>query len=359
MKIAQVCPRFHPCIGGVEIHVKEISQRLSSKYDIEVLTTDPSKSLQKEERINSLVVRRFNSFAPSDAYFFSSALKKYIKENFGNYDVVHAHSYHALPAYYTACAKKDPSKTKLIFTPHYHGKGHSFVRNLLHRPYRLLGSKILKKSDAIICVSEYEKNLLLRNFRVDCSIHTIPNGINIEEFADIVKSEKSDGSRKILYVGRLEKYKGIDYVIKVMSALDSSYRIEIIGDGSYKRNLIKLVEKLNLNDRVHFHQSLGRGELIKKYAEASLLVLLSKHEAYGLVVAEALAAKTPCIVANEAALAEWVDNRNVFGVDYPVDIEKLAELIESVSGVSVENLRLRSWDDVAEGVSKVYESVLE
>ena len=88
-----------------------------------------------------------------------------------------------------------------------------------------------------------------------------------------------------------------------------------------------------------------------------MLVLLSKYEAYGLVVAEALACKTPCIVANTSALSEWIDNRNVFGIDYPICIKKLVNLIKEVSGVSVEGVNLLTWDVAVKKLKRVYRGV--
>ena len=105
-------------------------------------------------------------------------------------------------------------------------------------------------------------------------------------------------------------------------------------------------------------KDLSREELIRKYAEADIFVLLSKHEAYGIAVAEALAAKTPCIVAKTSALSEWVDNRNVFGLNYPISIEELTDLINRVSGIGVEGVNVPSWDSAVERLKKVYRGVL-
>jgi len=354
MRVAQVCPRFPPHIGGVETHVYEISKRLAKDFDVEVLTTDPSGNLDKEELIDGVFIRRFRSFAPYDAYYFSSKLYKFLKKNSDKYDVIHAHNYHAFPALFAAMVKK---RSKLVFTPHYHGKGHSLFRNLLHKPYKLLGRKIFNRADAIICVSEYEKNLVLRNFNIeDDRIHIIPNGINLDEFENVdeIKKSKDPSIKIILYVGRLEKYKGIDYTIEALSKLSDEYILEIVGKGPYKQNIVKLANKLGVLHRIRFYQDLSRQKLIEKYAKADVLVLLSKYEAYGLAVAEALAAKTSCIVAKEAALREWVDNKNVFGVEYPVDAEELAKLIKHIAGAEVKNNKLVSWDHVTAQVKRIY-----
>lgn len=51
IKVAQVCPRYYPYIGGVETHVESISERLAGQgLDVEILTTDPSGNLLSEEQ---------------------------------------------------------------------------------------------------------------------------------------------------------------------------------------------------------------------------------------------------------------------------------------------------------------------
>ena len=62
--------------------------------------------------------------------------------------------------------------------------------------------------------------------------------------------------------------------------------------------------------------SLTQYELLKMCAEAEKFILLSQREFWSIVVAEALASKVPCIVANTSALVEGIDNDNCFGIDY-------------------------------------------
>ncbi len=356
MRIAQVCPRFYPDIGGVETHVYEISKRLAKEFEVEVLTTDPSGKLPKIEDVEGVTVRRFKSLAPGDAYYFSLDLYRYLKKNSVKYDLIHAHNYHAFPALFAALSKRD---SRFIFTPHYHAHGHSFFRNLLHKPYKLFGRKIFEKADAVICVSNYEKRLVLDNFRVAGNkIHVIPNGINLEEFEEVdkIKEQRDKSLRRILFVGRIEKYKRLDYLVKALKHLPENFVLEVVGKGSCKPKIVKLAKDVGVTGRIKFYQDLSRKELVRKYAEADVFVLLSKHEAYGIAVAEALAAKTPCIVANEAALKEWVDNKSVYQVDYPIDIDNLTELIKKLVEIDVvESDKLVSWDEVAMRIKRVYE----
>jgi len=101
LKIAFVTPRYSPYIGGVETHIKEVSERLAKiGFSITVLSTDPLGILPKEEKINGVYVRRFKSWASYEAYYFSRNLKEYLVRNSRDYDLIHAHSYHAFPALY-------------------------------------------------------------------------------------------------------------------------------------------------------------------------------------------------------------------------------------------------------------------
>jgi len=354
MKILQVCPRYYPSVGGVEEHVRNISKRLAKEFEVSVLTTDPSGRLQNVQRIDNVEVRYFKSWAPNEAYFFSRDMRKYLADYSGGYDIVHAHSYHALPALYVALAK---SQNKMIFTPHYHGSGHGWFRNLLHVPYRLFGNRILQKADKLVCVSNYEKTLLLSNFNVDeGKVSVIPNGISLQEFKNPKK--KCGKNRIILYVGRLEEYKGVHYLIRVLRKLDDDIVLEIVGKGPFKKKLVALAKKEGVAGRVRFYQDLTRQILLQKYAEADLFALLSEHEAFSISVAEALASRTPCVVADTSALTEWVDDRNCFGLSCPIDINDLSTLINIAMGKHVTNLALPNWDDVSAKLARLYRECL-
>ena len=85
-----------------------------------------------------------------------------------------------------------------------------------------------------------------------------------------------------------------------------------------------------------------------------MLLLLSNSEAYGIVVAEAVALGTPCIVADATALHEFVAELGFFGVAYPLDPEKAARLstqdFESTAQVGPFSGKIRTG-----GVGRAYE----
>jgi len=348
VRILQVCPKYYPSIGGVEEHVRNISERLAQEHEVTVFACDPTGKLPQAEEVKKVKVKRFKSFSPSDSYHLSLDMLRALKT--AEFDIVHGHSYHAFPLFFCRYVRGG----KFIATTYYHGHGSTIFRDLLFRLYRIAGNRIFKDTVKVIALSNHEKKLLVKHFQIEeDKIAIIPSGIDLSEFKQLQGT--GEKSNTILFVGRLEEYKGVQYVIRALPMVSSGINLNIVGKGPFKAHLESLVEKLGLKDRVHFYQDLPRRELINMYASAGLLTLLSKYESFSIVVAEALAAKTPCIVANTSALSDWVNAKDCCGIDYPIDINRLAELIEDTIGTEVTGVKLWDWDDVAQETLRIYQ----
>jgi len=355
LKIAQVCPRYFPDIGGVETDVKEISERLVSKgHDVEVITTDPSGKLNKEDMVNGVKVTRFKSFAPGSAYYFAPQIYSYLKKH--DYDVIHAHSYHALPALFAALSER---KKKFVFSPYYHRGGHTPFRNLLHKPYKFLGKMIFSRADTVICISEYEKRLVESDFNVAEKTIKIPNGLNLSEFKSLKRRKNENKEKMLLYVGRLEEYKGVQYIIQSLPELQD-FKLRIVGKGPYENELHNITEKLGVGDRIEWLKNLSREELLDCYSDADIFLMLSSHESYGITAAEALASGTPCVVAKGSALDEFVDGIQCLGIDEPITKEKVIKSVIKLkdmkqnNGFDKKNLTVFDWDYVTGKIENEY-----
>lgn len=298
MKVAQVCPRYFPYIGGIETHVKEISERLVKKgFEVSVFTTDPSGELPKEEFISGVEVRRFKSWAPGEVYYFSKELMRHFAENLNNYDVVHAHNYHAFPALAATMTKR---KAKLVLTPHYFGIDSSRATAFAHIPYLLIGGWMLRSADKIVCVSEEEREVLIRRFLIKSQKVTyIPNGVNYCEIADS-KPLLKDSMFRILYVGRLSKEKDLKTLIRACKKVEHdipNMQLVIIGEGPEKGNLRKIALKASLKN-VFWVGEVPHKEVGGYFKSASVFVLPSHRECSPISVLEALAAGVPVIVSS-------------------------------------------------------------
>jgi glycosyltransferase involved in cell wall biosynthesis len=188
----------------------------------------------------------------------------------------------------------------------------------------------------------------------------IPNGVDFSEFSGLKKRRRN--FRSVLYVGYLAAYKGVQHLVEVLPKLADDVVLEIVCNGPLRPFLERRARELKVYDRVMFYENLPRQELLQKFADADVFVLLSRYEAYSLVVAEALAARTPCVVANTSALSEWVDGESCFGVSLPIDLNEVARLINYVldNGVDSRNMKkwfgtkILDWDQVAGKLESIY-----
>jgi len=355
MKIAQVCPRYYPNIGGIETHVQEISERLAKKFDVEVITADLTYGGTYEEEINQVKIRRFHSVSPGDAYFFSPQIWWYLKNK--DFDIIHAHNYHAFPALFASLTKKGT----FVFSPYYHGKGSTFFRDFLNMPYKLIGSKIFKIADRIISVSEFEKELIKKNFSCldDSKIIVIPSGVNIEK---IKTAQPFDFDGKlILYIGRLDQYKNIDLVVRAMKYLPD-FKFYIIGkSGNYKQELLTLIKKMHMVERVKILDTVPNEEKYRWLKTCSLFINLSDIESFGITILEALCAGKSIIVNDAGGLGELAQKfKEITAVDRSaysdeLNLKEFAAIIKQTSGKTYyHDLAEYSWDIIAQRIEEAY-----
>ena len=354
--------------GGINKVVQEIAKNLTRKdHEIIVLQANPF-NLPSEEIYQGFKIIRVKSTIDKYLYGFSPAIYFYLKKHFNilKPDVVHIHGYHTLfsPEVIYIIKKIDPL-IPIVFTPHYDPLNHSTIagKNFSHLYDRIVGKKFLKLPDHIISVSDFEANNLRKIFSLpNGKITVIPHGV------DYINTQKkvNTGYITLLYVGYLLEYKGVQYIIKALHELLYTFNIRnvvlrIIGEGQYKKELISISRKLRVYEFIEWIPFLHHDEVLREMKNADIFLLLSRTEGYGIVVAEALAHGTPCIVTMGTALEEFTKIPGCFGVNYPPDPKEVANLIikiyESDIQVGPFSKRIRTWDEVAKDYEKVYNEI--
>jgi glycosyltransferase involved in cell wall biosynthesis len=359
LRLAYVSPSYAPSTGGVETHVEQIARRAAAAgHQVEVLTQESDAQLPPVETIDGVLVRRFPMLVPSRNYAVAPRLWTFLAREAARFDVVHAHSYHALPALAAALAARRP----LVFTPHYHGTGHSPVRRLLHRPYRRLGAAIFARARFAICVSEAEAALVRRHFpRAADRLRVIPNGVESEALrhAEPFPTDRT----VILSVGRLERYKNVQAVVRALAHLPDRFVLRVIGDGPERAALEALADRLGLGDRVALLGRVGDEDLRRWYRTAAVCVAASAHEAFGLTLIEALVAGVAVVASDIPAHREVAQAHGDAITLLPPDVTPvaLAEAITAAAARQPVQMRVEaaSWDTVAALTLEVYRAAAE
>ena len=195
----------------------------------------------------------------------------------------------------------------------------------------------------------------------------IPHGVDIIDNLNNSNKKNSKDTINILYTGHLIPRKGVDYIIKTLHSLvhekgANNIILTVVGDGPEKNKLFKMAEELKIEDHIRWKSFLSREELITLIKDSDIYMLLSRSEAYGIAVAEALALGTPCIISHRTALREFSNEIGCYTVKYPPVPNEVADLVLKVYsedlGVGPLSERIRTWNEVSKDYEGLYLSVL-
>lgn len=179
----------------------------------------------------------------------------------------------------------------------------------------------------------------------------------------------ADDELSMLFVGQHIYEKGIDIIFETLLRLDRwmKWRMDFIGDGYAREDLIKKIHQHNLEDRVKVHGVVtDREKLQKHYAAADLFLFPSLYDNAPLVVREAAAMGTPSIIPEGSTASEVItDGENGFLTTRTPD--DMASLILSLyadrrwirhAGIGASKTLVKSWDEVMEEVMDRYRSLI-
>jgi len=357
VKIAFATGHYHPFAGGVETHVEQIARRLVVEgHRVAVFTQSDDPLWPSQETIDGVQVRRFRVAVPSRNFALSPPLVRALMAERGKWDVVHVHGYHSIVPLLATLAGARP----LVFTPHYHGTGHSPLRKALHLPYRRFGALITSASRRVICVSEAELALLTSHFPGVCGkARVIPNGVDLAKLRAAVPF--AGDKKTIVSAGRLETYKHVEDTLRALARLSPDYQLVVIGAGPDRARLEAIGRGLGLADRVRFLGRIGSDELYRWYRTADVYVTMSSNEAMGITILELLACGARVVATDIPAHREVNDRvgRALTIVPRTAGSSELARAIEvAASTPFVENMRIPTWDEVTDATRAVYDEVV-
>ena len=366
MKVIEVSPTFPPNIGGIETHVHLLSKCLKDRgFDIEVFATDPNSRRTSYDEVDGIRVTRFSSLAPFDTVYFSWSMTKALRK--AGADIVHAHGFRSLPMLSAALAARE-NGFRLIVTTHLGFSKLGRVPYLLYNP--IFGRVIFDTAQKILLVSSEEPTELpiLKSYKDKTQL--MPNGIEVteESFEATYRRKPKEGLR-LLSVCRLEKKKGVDTAIRVLSRIQQNeVTLDIVGSGEYSEGLQNLVRKMRLEDRVNFHGRVDLEELMKLYAQSHILLLLSEYESFPMVIIEAMNAGVVPIATRVGDVPYEIGEKAGYVVDYPVNEDHVRGLISNLRGNrdGLQNMAEEGWrrvrrlfdmEVIASKIGHIYESL--
>lgn len=269
----------------------------------------------------------------------SPAMARYLVESprSAKAEIIHNHGLWMMPNVYAGWARKS-GQCRLVGSP----RGTLSQWALSHHRRRkrvfwwLLQAQALRRADAFHATSE-EECADLRRLGFRQPVCVLPNGIDIPPLVE----KPSGGRRKLLYLGRVHKKKGLDLLLRAWATAEQRFPdwdLVIAGpdDGGYRAEYQALAAQLGLR-RVHFPGPLYGEDKLSAYRQASLYVLPTHSENFAVTVAEALATGTPAIVTKGAPWSGLVENGAGWWIE--IGVEPLVAALDSALALPEERLR--------------------
>jgi len=318
-------------------------------------------------RVGILGTFLYTPLAPTYPLWLKKALDQFRPE------IIHAHLPN-LSAFWLLLLKP---QVPLVIHWHADVVPSKIDRRLLraYRFYRPFEQALLKQARAIIVTSPpyLLSSRPLTPFRNKC--HIIPLGLDSQRLyrpkpQEIALVQKK-WPRLVLGVGRLTYYKGFEFLIEAIQAVEKTYLI-IVGTGQQYNFLQKKIKKLKLQNRVFLSGSLSNKDLHLLLAACQVFCLpsIERTEAFGLVLLEAMAFGKPLVTTDiPGSGVSWVNQNRHSGLVVPIaSPEALAEALHlllnnpSLSESLGQNARQRfeqhfKIEIVSQKISHLYETI--
>jgi glycosyltransferase involved in cell wall biosynthesis len=240
----------------------------------------------------------------------------------GSHDVIHVHDWFG-----TAGASRLSRRTgrPLVMTVH----STEYDRSLGHPWSEILHRERvgIDNADRVIAVSRHLKQQLVQRYHApEEKVRVVYNAVRPSE-----RLARLDGSRQIvLYLGRLAAMKGVDTFLRAAARVAPSQPntlFVVAGEGPEFPRLLTLAAHLGVSDQVLFLGKVTEEERVALMAAATVFVLPSVVEPFGIVALEAMAAGVPVIVSKTSGVAEITNS--IFTVDF-WDIDEFASRISEL-----------------------------
>lgn len=380
MKILQVIPYFWPSLsfGGPVKVTYQLCEELSKNNEVTVFTSDAFDDKSRiEERDKIQDKKGFRVvYSPNIINRVAFLLRFYT--NFGiifkylflknKYDIVHIHDVFSLPQILVAQIAHMYKKPYVLSTHGIDISGkitNSFTKKAF---FKMCVKDMLLNAETVIATSDAEavilKGLGFKNIKV------IYNGLSIERVELNNKSRKYNKSKSftILYIGRINKRKGLMKLIEAVKGLNFPMQVLIVGpDDGEKDILNKRIEKYHLKKKIRFMGFADERRKEELYKISDLFIYPSELEGFSISILEAMIHGLPVLISEACNFPDVVKYKAGKIVPTRNMVENISSDLEffnadrkelKAMGVNAKKLVLQKYSVkiMSSGVTKIYEN---
>ena len=370
MKIAMIGWEYPPFkAGGLGTHCYGLTRSLADR-DVSVDFYMPKTKHNANSDKNNLVIKEvgeteiFPYDRPEDkeipgqffesVYRYNDLVSEKVK---GNYDLIHCHDWLTMKA---GVALKEKMGVPLVISVHsteYDRSGWLYPNDWFIN----IEKEGMEKADRIIAVSHFTKRVIVDKYGIN------PDKISVVHNA-VYPLGEGEKQNIVLFLGRLTIQKGPEFFLKAAKKVlehGENARFVVAGMGDMFPSLIDKAVDMGISNNVIFTGLLTEEEVEHIYRIASVYVMPSVSEPFGITALEAISAGTPTIVSKTAGVAEAF--KNCLRVDF-WDTDEMANKIisllrydplhKTLAREGKREIDLFTWGRVADKTIDVYNGVI-
>ena len=384
-KILIFSTAYYPFVGGAEVAIKEITERLMGSFEFDLVTARLQKDLPSFEKIGPVNVYRLGwGHKTLDKIFlpWRGAILSWKLNNKRGYafmwGMMATFGSGAGFIFNIARIILGKKKIPIVLTLQ---EGDS-ENHLLYRWGGLIALSwklALRYTTILTAISNFLLNRALRN-GFEGESYLIPNGVDIKSFTkevgERVKSDlkmrldKKEGDVFLVTSGRLAHKNGVDDVISALSLLPKNISFVVVGKGEQGSRLQTQANELGVSDRVKFLGFLPYEEIPKYLSVCDIFIRASRSEGFGNSFIEAMAAGIPVIATPVGGIPDFIDDRETGVFCSPDNPQSIAIAVSAILNDStlkqriVEKARSRvierySWDHIGSEMGEVFKKLLK